>query len=102
MYNGDGSGVQNLGVHVVNLVDIRSNHDNKELAMRLNSDVESGDNFYTDLNGFQMQARKRFSKLPLQANFYPLPSMAYLQDTRKRYLMLVATNFYQHCGRKSF
>ena len=47
--------------------------------MRLTTDLESGDHFFTDLNGFQMIKRKKMNKLPLQANYYPIPSMAYIQ-----------------------
>ncbi len=35
------------------MVDIRD-QTNKELAMRLITDIQSGDVFYTDLNGFQV------------------------------------------------
>ena len=31
-----------------------------------------------------MIKRKRYSKLPIQANFYPLPSMGYIQDSGSR------------------
>ena len=31
-----------------------------------------------------MIKRKRYDKLPLQANFYPVPSMAYIQDKSSR------------------
>ena len=31
-----------------------------------------------------MIRRKRYSKLPIQANFYPMPSMGYIQDTKSR------------------
>ena len=71
--------------------------------MRISSNIASGENFYTDLNGFQvakfyssrengdfeksfqMIRRKRYSKLPLQANFYPLPSLGYVQDAESRW-----------------
>lgn len=36
------------------MVDIRDQN-NKELAMRLVTDIQSGDTFYTDLNGFQVK-----------------------------------------------
>ncbi|KAG8575395.1 hypothetical protein GDO81_009541 [Engystomops pustulosus] len=76
-------GADGLSVDISSLVDIRD-HVNKEIAMRLSSDIQSGDTFFTDLNGFQVQTRKFFKKLPLQANFYPMPAMAYIQDEQSR------------------
>ncbi len=73
------TGVDGTGVQIDNLVDVKTMN-NQELAMRINSDVNSGEDFFTDLNGFQMIRRKRRSKIPLQANYYPIPSMIYLQD----------------------
>lgn len=32
----------------------------------------------------QIQPRRRHLKLPLQANFYPMPSQAYIQDSQHR------------------
>lgn len=40
-------------LEISNLVDIRS-ESNRELAMRLVSDVANGNRFYSDLNGFQV------------------------------------------------
>lgn len=31
-----------------------------------------------------MIKRRRFSKLPTQANYYPLPSVGYIQDNQTR------------------
>ena len=84
LYQSSGEGVQPLGVHVHNSVDVRNYFDNREIAMRITSDVHSRDKFFTDLNGFQIQERTTYSKLPLQGNFYPMPSMAFIQDSRKR------------------
>ncbi|KAM8861457.1 alpha-mannosidase 2x isoform 2-T2 [Synchiropus picturatus] len=72
-------GVDGLSLDITTVVDIRDQN-NKELAMRLITDIQSGDVFYTDLNGFQIQPRRYHLKLPLQANFYPMPSQAYIQD----------------------
>uniref|UniRef100_A0A4W5QI22 Alpha-mannosidase n=1 Tax=Hucho hucho TaxID=62062 RepID=A0A4W5QI22_9TELE len=63
---------------------------NHEIAMRLTSDVDSKDRFFTDLNGFQIQPRRTMAKLPLQANFYPMTSMAYIQDPGTRLTLLTA------------
>ncbi|XP_030353701.1 alpha-mannosidase 2x isoform X4 [Strigops habroptila] len=76
-------GVEGLSLDVSCLVDIRD-HINKELALRFSTDIESEDTFFTDLNGFQIQPRRYQRKLPLQANFYPMPTMAYIQDTQNR------------------
>eukprot|EP00064_Thunnus_orientalis_P001219 superscaffoldBa00000081_g1221 len=46
-------GVDGLSVDITTMVDIRD-QTNKELAMRLTTDIQSGDVFYTDLNGFQV------------------------------------------------
>ena len=73
----DGTGIQ-----IDNLVDV-SQMNNAEVAMRISTDVDSGDDFFTDLNGFQMIRRKRLAKIPLQANYYPIPSMLYLQDDER-------------------
>ncbi|XP_042526366.1 alpha-mannosidase 2x isoform X1 [Dipodomys spectabilis] len=76
-------GVEGLSLDMSFLVDIRD-YVNKELALRIHTDIESQGAFFTDLNGFQIQPRRYLKKLPLQANFYPMPVMAYIQDTQKR------------------
>lgn len=47
------SGVDGFSVDVTTAVDIRDQN-NKELSMRLVTNIQSGDLFYTDLNGFQV------------------------------------------------
>jgi alpha-mannosidase II len=59
--------------------------------MRLRSTVANGDRvFYTDLNGLQLVQRKMMDKLPLQGNFYPMPTTALLQDQTHRLSLLTA------------
>ncbi|XP_069682276.1 alpha-mannosidase 2 isoform X2 [Periplaneta americana] len=83
------SGADSMGLEVQNIVDI-SDQVNCELAMRISSSIKNGDEFYTDLNDLQMIRRKRFSKLPLQANYYPLPSTVFIQDQKFRFTVVTA------------
>lgn len=76
-------GIDGLSLEVSNIVDIRQEI-NREIAMRLITDVKSNNQFFTDLNDFQMHPRQTLSKLPLQANFYPLTTTAYIQDNDVR------------------
>uniref|UniRef100_A0A671SBX4 Alpha-mannosidase n=1 Tax=Sinocyclocheilus anshuiensis TaxID=1608454 RepID=A0A671SBX4_9TELE len=82
-------GVEGQSVELCNTVDIRGEI-NHEIAMRITSDLNSKDRFFTDLNGYQVQPRKTMAKLPLQANFYPMTSMVYLQDSSARLSLLTA------------
>ncbi|KAL9231358.1 hypothetical protein vseg_006595 [Gypsophila vaccaria] len=58
---------------------IGSRFDDKELIVRYKTDVENGKVFYSDLNGFQMSRRETYDKIPLQGNYYPMPSLAFIQ-----------------------
>lgn len=85
---------------------VKGPFDNKELLMRLISNIQNGDTFYTDLNGLQVRSilfdhnltiflsqmarRKWYDKIPLQGNVYPLPSLAYIEDNWTRLNVLSA------------
>ncbi|XP_074094930.1 alpha-mannosidase 2-like isoform X2 [Cotesia typhae] len=85
LFNSTGS--DGLGLHISNQVDI-TNTFNFELVMRLHTNISSGDEFFTDLNGLNMIRRQRFLKLPVQANYYPLPAAGYIQDDKTRLTIL--------------
>lgn len=74
-------------VEIRNLVDI-SDTSNTEIVMRMATGIDSKDIFYTDLNGFQFIKRQRFGKLPIQANYYPIPSGIYIEDDKLRLTLL--------------
>lgn len=78
---------ENDVVEVQNLIDITHMLDT-EVVMRVSTGLESGEYFYTDLNGLQWIKRQRFEKLPIQANYYPLPSGIYIEDGRYRLTVL--------------
>ncbi|XP_023340187.1 alpha-mannosidase 2 isoform X2 [Eurytemora carolleeae] len=78
-------GVDGTGLSIQNDIDLTSRRmDNSEISMRFTSGIDSKDIFYTDLNGFQMIRRKHYSKLPLQANWYPVATLMYIQDEKNR------------------
>ncbi|CAO2825488.1 unnamed protein product [Amaranthus hypochondriacus] len=53
--------------------------DDKELIVRYKTDVENKRIFFSDLNGFQMSRRETYDKIPVQGNYYPMPSLAFMQ-----------------------
>ncbi|KAL5793121.1 hypothetical protein ACOSP7_001715 [Xanthoceras sorbifolium] len=53
--------------------------DDKELIVRYKTDIDNKRIFYSDLNGFQMSRRETYDKIPLQGNYYPIPSLAFMQ-----------------------
>jgi alpha-mannosidase II len=61
-----------------------------EIVMRISTNINSKDTFYTDLNGLQIIKRERFGKIPLQANYYPIPTSIYIEDESIRLTLLTA------------
>lgn len=76
-------------IEIRNLVDI-ADTSNTEVVMRMATGIDSKDIFYTDLNGLQIIKRQRFGKLPIQANYYPIPSGMYIEDDKLRLTLLTA------------
>ncbi|XP_076463704.1 alpha-mannosidase 2-like [Babylonia areolata] len=86
------TGPVGAGVHVENVVSLGSSQwNNKELVMRLVTDVVHPDNAVcVDLNGFQMTRKAWRGKQLIQGNFHPLNTMAFLEDTRTSRLSLLS------------
>ncbi|XP_019161620.1 PREDICTED: alpha-mannosidase 2 [Ipomoea nil] len=61
-----------------------SNFNNKELIARYKTDTDNKRIFYSDLNGFQMSRRETYDKIPIQGNYYPMPSLAFMQGSNGR------------------
>lgn len=76
-------------LEIRNLVDV-GDMSNTEIIMRMSTGIDSKEIFYTDLNGFEYIKRKRFTKLPIQANYYPVPSGMYVEDDTMRLTLLTA------------
>lgn len=76
-----------------NALEIRNTIDigdrlNTEIVMRISTQIDNKETFYTDLNALQFIKRRRFEKLPLQANYYPIPSGIYIEDDKLRLTIL--------------
>ncbi|XP_057972357.1 alpha-mannosidase 2 [Malania oleifera] len=54
----------------------------RELIVRYKTGIDNKRIFYSDLNGFQMSRRETYDKIPLQGNYYPMPSMAFMQGPK--------------------
>ncbi|XP_043723606.1 alpha-mannosidase 2-like [Telopea speciosissima] len=52
----------------------------RELIVRFKTGLDNRRVFYSDLNGFQMSRRETYDKIPLQGNYYPMPSLAFMQS----------------------
>lgn len=78
--------LRDYGLEIQNVVDI-VDYANSEIVMRINTNIES-DFFYTDLNGLQLIKRQRFDKLPIQANYYPVPSTMFIENDNHRLTLL--------------
>ncbi|CAA0828480.1 Alpha-mannosidase 2 [Striga hermonthica] len=55
--------------------------DDREIIVRYKTDLDNGRIFYSDLNGFQTSRRETYDKIPLQGNYYPMPSLAFMQGS---------------------
>lgn len=76
-------------LEIRNLVDI-GDLSNTEIIMRMSTGIDSKETFYTDMNGLQFMKRKRFTKLPIQANYYPIPTAMYIEDDSMRLTLLTS------------
>lgn len=96
IYNG-GDPFLSRGIFIENIVDFENPPRNREteLFMRIQTDIQNGEppEFYTDQNGFQYQKRVKVEKLGIEANYYPITTMAWMQDDETR--LTLVTNHAQ-------
>ncbi|KAF2894908.1 hypothetical protein ILUMI_11263 [Ignelater luminosus] len=80
------------GIYIENEIDFESPPKNREteLFMRIVSDIQNGDppEFYSDSNGFQMQKRIKVERIGIEGNYFPITTMAYIQDEAMRLSLL--------------
>ncbi|OVA16242.1 Glycoside hydrolase family 38 [Macleaya cordata] len=81
IYNGENTVQEFLIEKEYHVELIGKDFNDRELIARFKTDIDSGQVFHTDLNGFQMSRRETYDKIPLQGNYYPMPSLAFLQGS---------------------
>ncbi|KAH9602616.1 hypothetical protein KSS87_000023 [Heliosperma pusillum] len=79
VYNGDNTLQEFLIEKEYHVELLGARFDDKELIVRYKTDIQNKKVFYSDLNGFQMSRRETYDKIPVQGNYYPMPSLAFLQ-----------------------
>jgi alpha-mannosidase len=80
-------------IYLQNIVDFETPPKNREteMFMRVQTDIINGDppEFYTDLNGHQMIKRTKIERIGIEGNYFPVTSMAYIEDSTHRLTLLV-------------
>ncbi|KAI4465181.1 alpha-mannosidase [Holotrichia oblita] len=71
-------------IYIENEIDFENPPKNREteLFMRFISDIQNGEQpeIYTDSNGFQMQKRVKVEQIGVEGNYFPITTMAYIED----------------------
>lgn len=82
-------------IFIENDIDFESPPKNREteMFMRFNTAIENGEEpeFYSDLNGFQWQPRKKVAEIGIEGNYFPITTSAFIQDKQMR-LTLITTH----------
>eukprot|EP00980_Cylindrotheca_fusiformis_P004846 scaffold1034_cov127-Cylindrotheca_fusiformis.AAC.27 len=63
-------------------------NDNEEWLVRFSADIQNEGVFHTDLNGFNFDKHYHRSDLPIQAQVYPMPTLASIEDSKQRLTVL--------------
>lgn len=75
-------------IFIENDIDFESPPKNREteMFMRFITSIENGDDpeFFTDLNGFQWQPRKKVQQIGIEGNYFPITTSAFIQDNQMR------------------
>ncbi|XP_072931215.1 alpha-mannosidase 2 [Epargyreus clarus] len=91
IYNVDDP-ILSRAIYIENIVDFENPPKNREteLFMRIQTGIQNGDTpeYYTDQNGFQYQKRIKVDKVGIEANYYPITTMAWIQDDDTRLTLL--------------
>ncbi|XP_015600084.1 alpha-mannosidase 2 isoform X2 [Cephus cinctus] len=80
-------------IYLRNIVDFETPPKNREteMFMRVQTDILNGEppEFYTDLNGHQMIKRTKIERIGIEGNYFPITTMAYIEDPNQRLTLMV-------------
>ena len=80
--------IQGKGIHIKTEVDMNiAGMKNMEVILRLSTSVKNGANFFTDQNGYQLMGRETNPEGKIESNYYPITTMAILEDELKRFTL---------------
>ncbi|CAH1437672.1 unnamed protein product [Lactuca virosa] len=85
IYNCEGSVQEHLIEKEYHVELLGGEFNDKELVVRYKTEIDNKRIFYSDLNGFQMSRRETYDKIPIQGNYYPMPSLAFMQSEGQRF-----------------
>ncbi|CAI9109572.1 OLC1v1009416C1 [Oldenlandia corymbosa var. corymbosa] len=81
IYNGEKTIQEHLIEKEYHVELLGTDFNDRELIVRYNTDIDNKRIFFSDLNGFQMSRRETYDKIPSQGNYYPMPSLAFMQGS---------------------
>ncbi|KAH3893393.1 alpha-mannosidase 2x-like [Dreissena polymorpha] len=85
IYNAQGA--KAYGVFIETMIDMSHtgmNTMDKEVILRLKSDIDNKNVFFTDQNGYQLLGRFNNVSRSIEENYYPVTTMILIEDTTKR------------------
>lgn len=76
-------------ISIVNDIDFgpSPSNNNVEMFMKIRTSIKNGNpepGFFTDQNGFHWQERRKVSSLGIEANYFPITTLAFMQDNVAR------------------
>ena len=83
------SSVLGLAVQINNIINAAKKR-TQETVMRLDTEIQSGNRFYTDLNGFKVTRRVSYKSVGVEGSYYPMTAFAFVQNQTVRVSLLAA------------
>ncbi|KAL4220666.1 hypothetical protein ACF0H5_021061 [Mactra antiquata] len=78
--------VKGRGLHLTQAISLLAHPSflESEVILRFKTDISNGNIFFTDQNGYQLMGRLKNRDMPIETNYYPITSMALIEDESRR------------------